>query len=248
MELLSFLRVLGRRPRWIWPGLVLAVAAFAVGSGRDGRTSMPETSQVSGFAQTDVLIDTRRPQIAHLRGGTEELGLQTMLLAALLTDDPATLSLAHDAQVPWRDLAVAVRDVAEPIAPTRLARSISQAEPPPRRYRVTVHPQHPVSMIRLRATAPTPAEAIRLAHAARRELAARTRDLAPSPRRRLEAKPLGAVRFVETPRRATHPLLVGAAAALLTLGGWCYLLALGERLLAAIPRTPRAPRRPGYTP
>lgn len=228
MEFLSFLRALARHRLLLVTGIFVAALTGAAASSAIGERNSDHRAP-AGFAQADVLIDTRRSQAADLRGGAEELGLQSTLLASHLADDPQTRAIALQSGVPWGELEVVVQGVTEPIAQTRLARSIVEASSAGRPYRVTVHPRSTAPIIRLRAVAPSRVEAILLVRATRSSLARLAAKSAPGPRRRLRPEPLGDVRFVDAARTGVPAGAAGVLAGLLALAAWWYSVALGRR-------------------
>jgi hypothetical protein len=160
MELVAVLRLLWRRRIAVVAGFVASLAV--------GVTLGKAPTPPSGIAQTRVVIDTESSQL--LTGnpkGADSLPWRATLLGMLMRTDESRRRIAAEMHIPPNQLAVTDLELTLASVPASLpaaALKASNATTAP--YVVDVHTDDVVPIISIDTTAPTRADAARLAQAA----------------------------------------------------------------------------------
>jgi hypothetical protein len=230
VELLSLLRALWRHRILVGLGVVAATAVgLAIASGGGSR---------SGIAEARVVLDTPRSQLVEAVAiGADTLGWRASLLADLMSSRPVRTRIAHDSHIPEDSLVVVAPYLSVPAKPTALAKlglDASAATPEP--YVLSVGRtagvpfDAPLPLISIKARAPDPTKATRLANAATAALIAAaatpesTPDIHRSEIQQFVVESVGPARAHEVVEGSR--VLVALAVAILLLGLWGCCIAL----------------------
>jgi hypothetical protein len=160
MEIVALLRVLWRLRIAVAVGMVVAIGAALV-TWRGGVTTL-------GVATTRVVLDTPESQLVDPKPvGADTLAWRSALLAELMESDAGRPRIAAAMGQPADRIAIVAPYLSIPAKPSPLAESaLAAAAATPEPYVVAVQAPGPLPIISIDATAPSGAEAKRLATAA----------------------------------------------------------------------------------
>lgn len=228
MEFMSILAVLGRYRVLVAIGALVTVLAAVAAMGAQHKV------EVTGSAESRVLIDTPRSLRVDLRPQSETVGAQATLIADLLSSDEQGAAIARAIGVSPDEVAVRIVTLAKATLPSPLSQRASDAAATaPQPYVLTVLAgDFDVPIITLTATAPTVRAAARLAQAGTSAVGALTQARAPTPARALKAEPLGSVRTQEVVSGGRGKIVfLGGAIVLFVL--WCCAIIVGAGIIRA---------------
>jgi hypothetical protein len=228
VEFLSILAVLGRYRVLVAIGALVTVLAAVAAMGVQHKV------EVTGSAESRVLIDTPRSLRVDLRPQSETVGAQATLIADLLSSDEQAAAIARAVGVSPDKVAVRIVSLATNTIPSPLAQRASEAAATaPQPYVLTVLAgDFDVPIITLTATGPTVRAAARLAEAGTSAVAVLTQTRAPSPKRALKSEPLGPVRTQEVVSAGRGKIIfVGGAIVLFVV--WCCAIVVGAGVIRA---------------
>jgi hypothetical protein len=231
MELLSIAGVLVRRRWLVVLGALLAATIGAKVAGLLAIGGGSQRSAASGVAQTRVMLDDPKAIVADLQAPSDTVGKQAALLAEVMTGDAQRAAIARRAAIRPDELGMQRLQLTKLIALSQLAQRGAQASATiARSYVVNVWTATPLPIVTIDVVAPSGAAAARIANATRDALAAVVAAGAPSERRSLVLKPLGAVRSLDVPPSTRSPRR-GLVAALAFFLFWCCAVVVLHGLL-----------------
>ena len=231
MEVVALLRVLWRRRRAVLAGLVVALCIGVVAS-RGASTTV-------GVASKRVVLDTVDSQLVEAEPvGADTLAWRAALLADLMGSDAGRPRIAHTLGVSEHDVAVVAPYLNEPAKNTPLSRRATEAaavtEEP---YVVAIQAAEPLPIIRIDSTAPSRADAVRLARAAADAVKAAAAAHADTPDLLgfvvEDVGPVRAKTITDGPRR-----VIAGVLALVLFAGWCIGLLVFSAVSGPGRRTP----------
>jgi hypothetical protein len=237
MEIVTIFRVLWRRRLLVVVGLLVSLAVgFKMSHGH-------ETS--GGLAWGRVVVDTRKSQLVDTSPyGAAGLPWYAATLSGLVADPAIAGQVAHGAAVPAAQLDVMEAGLGEPIDLTSLAKAAADAarlstQP----YVLVSHAVSGLPVVAFEASAPTPAEAVRLVSAAEDVVGdgvaiSHTMKLQP-----LVINRSGPIHSVEVKTNPGLLMGIGVGAALFLL--WCLALPIAPGIARLWRATAPAPQKAG---
>jgi hypothetical protein len=160
VELVAVLRLLWRRRIAVVAGFVASLAV--------GVTLGKSPTPPSGIAQTRVVIDTQTSQLVTGNPkGADSLPWRATVLGMLMPTDDSRRRIAAEMHIPLNELAVTDLELTLASVPASLpAAALKASSATTEPYVVDVHTDDVVPIISIDTTAPTRADAARLAEAA----------------------------------------------------------------------------------
>lgn len=171
MDLIAIFRVLLRRRLWVAGIAGLAIVVGVLVGFRVSFTPLPSLQSRQydvGQATIHVLVDTPSSQVADLDPpiGTDALISRASLFANLMATDAVQARVAQQAGIPVARLSVLAPSTTSPLIPTPLATQAGTTGAPSTPYLLSVRSDETLPLITMDATAPTAADAARLANGA----------------------------------------------------------------------------------
>ena len=228
MEFVGFIRLL-------WAHR-LAIAAGAIASIALGFFVLSSPSSQSGVASVGLVLDTPSSQLIDAEPvGADTLAWRAALVADLMGSDTLRLEVARAMRLPPERIAVLAPQMAVPTIPTPLpTRALEAGATTTEPYVLSIEAPLPVPIIGVDASAPSRAEAARLATAAADVLKAdapgATPDTDIQPYVVESAGPVHSTAIVDGPRR-----IIGAFIVVFAFTFWC----VGVAVVAAARRAQR---------
>jgi hypothetical protein len=226
VEVVAVLRLLWRRKLLVLVGAVLAVGVAY----KFGMSPTPP----SGFATTQVLLDTTRSQLVDdAAEGTDSLPWRATLAAQMLGSDANRRSIATATGIPLTSLDVTDFELTIPTIPASLPKAAVQgayASSAP--YSVLAHTDNTVPLITVSGSAPDRAAAIRLTEAAVKTLQASVKTTQSKDLLGLDVQTTSPIDSVEIPAGTGRKKMVVFAMVLFLM--WVAALTLVPAILSAI--------------
>jgi hypothetical protein len=240
VEILTVLRLLVRRRRLVALGLLVAVAAGAVATGKLGIGPIDTQARRTWVATSEVQIDTPRPLSVDAHASAATIQTQTILLADYLTSDASRDAIARKAAVDGAELTVSTPSIDSPLRQSPLVvRASLEAAISRTPYTVISIPAQLTPIMAVTAMGPDRETTVALSDAAVSALDAAA-GASDDAGRGLETEALGPIR-VDAFTSSRSGLVLGVALTVFLFASWCGAIVIGTGLVRAWRRS-----SPGY--
>ena len=233
METLTVLRLLWRMRLLVALGVLVALAAGAVATGKLGLGPSDGSRHTMWVATAEVQIDNPRPLAIDALASGATIQTQTILLADQVTSDESRKAIARRAGLDDADLTVTTPSIDSPLRQSPVvSRTLQGVTASRTAYTVTANPAQLTPIMALQAMGPDRQATVALSKAAVETLRSAAASDAGDTRRGLEIEPLGPVRlgWFET---GGSGLVRGVAVAVFLFCLWCGTIVVGTGVLRA---------------